>query len=121
VFSNVTDHRVAVMTGIETYLDRILSASASGLGAGASVGAGGGPRAATLERTVAGFGESVERLEVAVSRFESALQAFSTSTRDFTEFNAHLKDNVQRMSLSFGDLGETLKSHLVALKRGNGQ
>ena len=62
---------------------------------------------------MAEFGASVERLESVVERFEQALSTFATSTRDFTEFNAHLKDNVQRMSLSFGDLSETIKSQVV--------
>jgi hypothetical protein len=41
---------------------------------------------------------------------------FSATTRDFREFNFHLKDNLQRMSLSFGDLSETLKEHTRALR-----
>ena len=45
-----------------------------------------------------------------MTRFESALETFATTTRDFHEFNLHLKDNVQRMSLSFADLSEVLKS-----------
>ena len=49
--------------------------------------------------------------------FESALGAFSAGTRDFSEFNAHLKDNVQRMSLSFGDLSDALKDQIVLLGR----
>jgi len=35
----------------------------------------------------------VARLDGAVARFESALQTFATTTRDFHEFNVHLKDN----------------------------
>jgi hypothetical protein len=120
VFSNLTDRRVALMVRIETHLDRLLSEH-------------GGPavprsaRAPSNGVAAAGFGESVERLEAAVAHFESALQTFSTTTRDFTEFNAHLKDNVQRMSLSFGDLSDTIKGQVVALRgqprpaRENGQ
>jgi hypothetical protein len=109
VLSSVTDRRVALMVRIETYLDRLLASSAPLSRSGAGEG------------SVAEFSASVERLEATVARFESALLAFSTSTRDFTEFNAHLKDNVQRMSLTFGDLSETLKGELVALKRGGGR
>ena len=111
VFSNLTDRRVALMVHLETYLDRLPSDAASAGGAATTDG---------LERAVAGFDASVERLDAVVLRFESALSAFATSTRDFTEFNAHLKDNVQRMSLSFGDLSDTFKSQVLALKRGNG-
>jgi hypothetical protein len=44
-----------------------------------------------------------------VGKFEAALTRFSGSTRDFQEFNLHLKDNIQRMSLSFGDLSDALR------------
>jgi hypothetical protein len=116
VASSLSEQRVALMTRIETHVARWLAGPARPSGAPAS-----GMRTDRLERIVTTFGESAERLESAVARFESALQSFSTSTRDFTEFNAHLKDNVQRMSLSFGDLSDTLKSHVVALRRGNGE
>ena len=62
-----------------------------------------------LEHAVHGFSDSVTRLESAVTGFESALAQFASSSRDFREFNHHLKDNIQRMSLSFGDLSESLK------------
>ncbi|HEY5955621.1 MAG TPA: hypothetical protein VIV60_03665, partial [Polyangiaceae bacterium] len=51
-------------------------------------------------------------LDGAVARFESALLNFASTTRDFHEFNAHLKDNVQRLSLTFADLNDSLKTHL---------
>jgi len=63
----------------------------------------------------------VVRLEAAVERFESALQTFATNTRDFQEFNLHLKDNVQRMSLCFGDFSDALRSEIGALRSANGR
>ncbi len=102
VLASVADRRTEVMVQIETYLDRLLPTS----------GAGAGPA------LPGGFGEAVARLDGAVSRFENALQAFASTTRDFREFNAHLKDNVQRMSLAFGDLSDTLKAHTSALRPG---
>ncbi len=116
VFSNLTDRRVALMLRIETLLDRALAERSP-----VPRNRVAAPRTDGLDRTVAAFDDAVGRLESVVARFDSALHAFSTSTRDFTEFNAHLKDNVQRMSLSFGDLGDTLKTQLRALKRENGQ
>ena len=110
VLSNVSDRRTEVMVQIETYLDRILARAPR---AGAPAGA-----AAGVPAIPTSLGESVARLDGAVSRFEFALQAFATSTRDFREFNAHLKDNVQRLSLAFGDLSETLKAHTNALRGG---
>jgi hypothetical protein len=47
-------------------------------------------------------------------RFEAALQTFATTTRDFHEFNLHLRDNVQRLSLTFADLSNSLKAQLGA-------
>jgi hypothetical protein len=100
VLSNVSDRRTAVMIQIETYLDRVC---AQGPGVGGALGPG-----------LAGFGDSVARLDGAVARFEAALQAFSSTTRDFHEFNAHLKDNVQRLSLTFADLSDSMKAQFGA-------
>ncbi len=52
------------------------------------------------------------KLEESLTRFEMALTRFADNTRDFHEFNAHLKDNIQRMSLSFADLSQQLSSRL---------
>lgn len=76
----------------------------------------GGRDGSGLERAIGDFGRSVTTLDDAVARFESALEAFAASSREFHEFNAHLKDNIQRMSLSFGDLSEALKDQITALR-----
>jgi hypothetical protein len=120
VFSNLTDRRMAVMVQIEAYLDHAFGADSRvetpAPGVRSSLAAG----EEKLERIVVDFGQSVARLEGAVADFDAALQKFAASTRDFREFNLHLKDNVQRMSLSFGDLSETLKVQIGALKSTNG-
>jgi hypothetical protein len=124
VFANVTDRRVAIMVKIEAFVDNVLlnairvGGGEAGAGAGQGYGhaAGAAPvDAGVLAQRVEEFGQSVAQLHAAVGQFESALQTFSTTTRDFREFNLHLKDNVQRMSLSFGDLSETLKAQVRAL------
>jgi methyl-accepting chemotaxis protein len=119
VFVNVTDRRLAVMSAIEAHLDRVLGAE--GLrhpgGGGVSVG---GAQSAELDQIVAEFGQTVQSLQESVGRFDEALQNFAATTRDFREFNLHLKDNVQRMSLSFADLSETLRGHAAALTTGRG-
>jgi hypothetical protein len=104
IFSNPTDKRVALMLRFEAYLERLVA-----------------ERRGAQSRGPDGFAGSVERLEAAVARFDGALQAFSASARDFSEFNAHLKDNVQRMSLSFGDLNDALKAQIATVKRENGR
>ena len=100
VFSNVTDRRVGLMLQIETRLDRQLVAPSEG---------------------AAGFGASVRTLDEVVARFEAALTTFADGSRDFREFNLHLKDNIQRMSLGFGDFSDTLKGQLLALKARDGR
>ncbi len=120
VFWNVADRRTAVMVQIEAFLDNELGGAAPRQ---AAVARGGGHGAALhpatsedLERLMQGFGATVHQLQQSVAQFDAALQNFSATTRDFREFNFHLKDNVQRMSLSFGDLSETLKEHSRALR-----
>lgn len=117
VFSNVTDRRTAVMVQIETFLDRLLAGRSATTDAVGSVdGVGLEHENDGLSRVVNDFGRSVTQLEGTVARFESALQTFAANTRDFKEFNMHLKDNVQRMSLSFADFSEALKSQVGNLK-----
>jgi methyl-accepting chemotaxis protein len=120
IFSNVTDLRTAVMIRIENYVDKLLSHESAAHDGRANADARdvAVPGTDRLDRIVTSFGESVGRLESAVAGFDSALQRFAANTRDFGEFNLHLKDNVQRMSLSFGDFSETLKNEVGALKAG---
>jgi hypothetical protein len=116
VFANVADRRTALMVEIEAFIDNELAAH-SPVVAGTPRGVGGSVSISEdLQRVVSGFGTSVAQLQDSVAQFEAALLNFSATTRDFREFNLHLKDNVQRMSLSFGDLSETLKGHVSALR-----
>jgi hypothetical protein len=118
VFTNVADRRNALMVQIESYLDNVLLGPLRNAGSDqARLGKAGAPSGEGLERLVAGFGQSVARLEGAVEHFESALKTFSGSTREFQEFNLHLKDNIQRMSLNFADLSSTLERSTSALRR----
>jgi hypothetical protein len=116
IISNVTDRRHAVMIQIENHVDRLLAREFPASAPESRASLGGRPDA--LSHIVEGFDKAVQRLENAVADFDGALQKFATSTRDFREFNLHLKDNVQRMSLSFGDFSETLKNEIGALKGG---
>jgi hypothetical protein len=97
ILSNVSDRRSAVMVQIETYLDRELQ-----------------QRPAVNASSPDGLGQTVAVLGNAIARFEASLQAFATTTKDFHEFNAHLKDNVQRLSLTFADVRDTLKAQMIA-------
>jgi hypothetical protein len=121
VFANVADRRTSVMVQIEAYLDNELLSSLRGessfmqpQGFGGAQGGVGGEQ---LEGMVSDFRTALSQLHATVVTFDAALQNFSSTTRDFREFNLHLKDNVQRMSLSFGDLSDTLKEQVGALRR----
>lgn len=118
VLLNIASARNALVLQLETYLERLLAGelahaptlAADGASAVAAVAGGiSGRDARALAQMLESFGQSVTQLESTITRFESALSSFSTTTRDFREFNLHLKDNVQRMSLSFADLSEVLK------------
>jgi hypothetical protein len=102
ILSNVSDRRTAVMVQIETYLDRIRVQRPGASGT----------------TDLAGFGPAIALLDGAVARFESALQGFASTTKDFHDFNAHLKDNVQRLSLTFADMSDSLKTQLVTFGSG---
>jgi len=118
VFLNVTDARVALMVEIESYLDNRLPQPQAQAQGGLPAGMHGvGNAAVLLANFERGLSGSVSQLQAAVAQFEAALHTFSGTTRDFREFNLHLKDNVQRLSLSFADLSNTLNSHVAALSR----
>jgi hypothetical protein len=71
VVNNIADRRTALMIQIEVYVDRWLSSRA--------------PTRANPGDPVAGFSESVMRLEGAVARFDAALQTFAANTKDLRE------------------------------------
>jgi len=111
VLSNVSDRRTGFMVAVEAHLDRVLAPVEGGAGQLA-----GSNEAERLAQVVSDFGNAVAGMEGAVMQFNAALQSFAGTTRDFKEFNLHLKDNVQRMSLSFADVSETVRHHLNALR-----
>ncbi len=55
------------------------------------------------------FGTSMES-------FDDSLNKFSVNIRDFSEFNYHLKTNIQRMNVSFADLTTGLKENTKELE-----
>lgn len=71
VINNVADRRTALMVQMETHLDRVLPQRRGS--------------SSDAVASLAGFGESVTRLEGAVARFEACLQAFAASTKDVRE------------------------------------
>jgi hypothetical protein len=121
VFANVADRRTALMVQVEAYLDNDLLHADGAPGSGLALRDAGGAHGAViasarLEQAVNGFNQGLGQLHESIGQFEAALVAFSATTRDFREFNLHLKDNVQRMSLGFADLSETLKAQSHSLR-----
>jgi hypothetical protein len=116
VFFNVADRRTALMVQIEAYVDnelltelRVPVADRLRRGEGSVAGE-------PIDASVAAFGASVAQLQSVVEQFEASLSGFATNTRDFQEFNLHLKDNIARMSVAFGDLSDTLHERTTAFK-----
>ncbi|HTV20659.1 MAG TPA: hypothetical protein VMG12_18375 [Polyangiaceae bacterium] len=116
VLSNPTDKRMGLMIAVEAHLDRVLAFTPEAGGAAT----GTSPETEHLAQIVTDFSTAVAGLETAVMQFGAALQTFAGTTRDFKEFNVHLKDNVQRMSLSFADASEAVKHHVHTLQGGVG-
>jgi hypothetical protein len=98
ILSNISDQRTSVMLQVETALCRAF------------------PKPAPQAGPAPGSPEALAKLDQAVGRFEQALTAFATSTRDFREFNSHLKDNIQRLSLTFAELSDTVQLQVNKLK-----
>ncbi len=61
---------------------------------------------------------SAESINQSVQSFEQSLSVFADSARDFKEFNHHLKDNIQRMSLTFSDFTQEIGHNARILSEG---
>jgi biopolymer transport protein ExbB/TolQ len=64
-----------------------------------------------FESATSGIEQFSESLIKSVDRFDKSLNVFAENTRDFSEFNHHLKTNIQRMNVSFNDFTEELKEN----------
>lgn len=58
-------------------------------------------------------------LSKSIAQFEKSLQTFNENTRDFSEFNHHLRTNIDRMNVGFADLTEDIKKHNSNIKKLN--
>ncbi|MCT4662425.1 MAG: MotA/TolQ/ExbB proton channel family protein [Tissierellales bacterium] len=57
-----------------------------------------------------GMQEASQALLASVHKFESSLERFTDNTRDFSEFNHHLRNNIDRMSINFADMSDQFKT-----------
>jgi hypothetical protein len=55
------------------------------------------------------IGNASDQLLKSIALFDRSLANFRENTRDFSEFNHHLRTNIDRMNVGFADLTETLK------------
>ena len=108
VFFSPQDRRDGLTLRLEVYLDGLNREQCA---------KGGRPDGRRGAQAADDIAKSVAALQDTVAAFDAALKSFSSNTRDFQEFNLHLKDNIQRMSLGFADLGDTLKQQVGLLAR----
>ncbi|MBM7562238.1 hypothetical protein [Fusibacter tunisiensis] len=55
--------------------------------------------------------DTAESIEKSLVLFDTSVKTFSENTRDFSEFNHQLKNNIQRMSLAFDDLTTDIREN----------
>lgn len=74
----------------------------------------------TLEEKLSASTEEVAKasneLSAVLTSFDNSVDKFSENVTDFTEFNHHLKSNIQRMSLTFDDHNNEIKSQIKDIK-----
>ncbi|MGB3368367.1 MAG: hypothetical protein WBA54_12810 [Acidaminobacteraceae bacterium] len=56
-------------------------------------------------------------LSSVLGSFDNSVNKFSENVTDFTEFNHHLKSNIQRMSLTFDDHNNEMKTQIIDIKK----
>jgi len=139
ILFGLLDSKESLITHIEEFLDNNLMVSSNGLGAVDSDG----NTALSLSfdkfnetltaslRSVAdditsqladATGDMVltaESLKSSVNKFDGSLNQFSENIRDFTEFNHHLRTNIQRLSVSFDDLSDEMNKNVEDMKAGH--
>ncbi len=138
LFFNAPDKRISLMAQIEEYLDNRLFkevredyakySTVKGSDGTIVQGAQGIDAQslkvltnALINRLYGVTGElanTAESINQSVNSFEKSLTVFSESARDFKEFNYHLKDNIQRMSLTFSDFTNEINHNTKTLADG---
>ncbi len=53
--------------------------------------------------------DTADSIEKSMHQFDKSIETFSENTHDFAEFNHQLRNNIQRLSLTFDDLSESIK------------
>lgn len=128
---DVTHERVTFMIKMEEYLDNILAKAVleniivDAEGNVIAVGSSIDKFSTVLEDSFKGITDALserlikvtdemaitaEKVQGSIAKFDDSLTIFGENVRDFSEFNHHLKDNIQRMSLGFSDFSAVMKA-----------
>jgi len=139
IMFGLLDSKESLITSVEEYLDNHLMISNNGLGAVDEHGN------TALSLSFEKFNESLssnlrniatdittqlasatgdmvltaESIKSSVVRFDHSLNQFSENIRDFTEFNHHLRTNIQRLSVSFDDFSDEMDKNVDDMKAGH--
>ncbi len=128
ILFGLNDDRESLIVHIEEYLDNKLMISSNGLGAvdehgntALSLSFDRFNEALTnnlknvaedITKQIAGAAEDMvtttKLIDQSVGKFDESLNNFSDNVRDFTEFNHHLKSNIQRLSISFDNFKQQM-------------
>lgn len=104
-----TTIRENFMIDIEEYLDNIISVE--------FIKTESREYAEYVKIATKGMQEASQALLHSVRSFEGALDRFGDNTRDFSEFNHHLRTNIDRMNVNFADLSDNLKVTASSLRK----
>lgn len=138
VLFHLGEKRERVMIGVEEYLDNYVGRRKGGSDLDTEIG--GKLKlevkleklSSTIERSINSLADTLgEKLsnsteEVAkasselssvLGSFDKSVNKFSDNVTDFTEFNHHLKSNIQRMSLTFDDNNNEMKAQINDIKK----
>lgn len=136
IIFGLLDSKEALITEIEEYLDNNLMVSKTGLGPvdehgntalslsfdkfnetlTASLRSVADDITQKMSEATSDMVLTAESVKSSVVRFDNSLNQFSDNIRDFTEFNHHLRTNIQRLSVSFDDLSDEIEKNVVEIK-----
>ncbi|MCK5763531.1 MAG: MotA/TolQ/ExbB proton channel family protein [Clostridiales bacterium] len=127
IIFNLENKRDSVLIAVEEYLDNTLNikGDASVFESSMSILAEAMERnfvqvtdviREQLNVSTEGLIQVSESFGTSMENFDDSLNKFSVNIRDFSEFNYHLKTNIQRMNVSFADLTTGLKENTKELE-----
>jgi len=138
VLLHLGEKRERVMIGIEEYLDNYVGRRKDGsdldteIGGKLKIEVKLEELSSSIERSINNLADtlgdklsnSTEKVAKASTElssvlgfFDKSVNKFSENVTDFTEFNHHLKSNIQRMSLTFDDHNNEMRTQIIDIKK----